>query len=172
MPRARKQPAQPLHTVTADWRGWAIICLHEFAEPLPASELLRDFRRHLPGGSFYFPKVGREQAENPLAAYVFVVANRTDRMLLRMERSRYVEKVLCTPRSRSVTRLSDQELHRMVAPRNAVLQAGQTVTIRAGDWAGLDGVVLTVLKDRVRLRVKLWSRSHEVTLLQADVQPT
>lgn len=173
-PRSKRPARQRIaEAVSAGFRGWAVVSLQEFAEGLPLPDLLRDLRRHLPGGTFYFPafRKGQLQPDDPLAAYVFVVANRSDRRLLRIERSRYVDRVLCLPHSRCISRLTDQELHRMVTPAAPRLTTGQTVLIQAGDWSGLEGVVVTVLKARVRLRVQLHSRREDVTLPLSDIQP-
>lgn len=155
----------------ADWRGWAVLSLHDYAEHLPVEEVARDLKRHLPRGRFFFPAVrhGAIEPTSPLAAYVFVMANHADRTLMALQRSRFVEHVLCMPRTRRVTRLTDPELRRMVEPPQVVYKRGQWVTITVGDYGGMDGKVVTVLARRVRVRLTLWSRTLEVLIPRAEV---
>ena len=153
--------------------GWAVISLHDYAEQTMVPDLARDFRRHLPGGTFYFPAVQHNclHPSNPLASYVFLLANRPDRTLLHVERSKFVATVLCVPATRRIVRLTDGDLQRMVEPSRPVLRPGQAVRLLVGDWAGLDGVVVRVAARGVTVRIRLWSRCHEVRVPAVEVQP-
>lgn len=154
-------------------RGWAVVSLHEYAEGLTVAELGQDLRRHLPGGTFLFPAVVRGKLDegNPLAAYVFLMANRTDRRLLAVERSRYVDKLLCLPHTRQISRLTDDDLQRMVQPSGPAFTPGDRVVITVGDWSGLEARVVAVLKAGVRVRVDLWSRQEEFLISPKELKP-
>jgi hypothetical protein len=80
--------------------GWAVLLLHERAQGVEVASLELDWHRYLPDAIFYVPaaRAGRLAVDHPLNSYAFVVASNPGQ-ILKLDRSRYIEGVLCVPQT-------------------------------------------------------------------------
>lgn len=142
-------------------------------------ELTRELSELLGGAAtIHFPTTrdGFLHAVNPMANYMFVASDLPDTTLLRMERSRFVESVLCTPggvgRYRQVSKVSDDELTQMLTPGGKDdFEIGQHVLVSKGDWSGLYGKVVDIFGEKLKVYIELRSRERVVTLNRDEVSP-
>jgi transcription antitermination factor NusG len=141
----------------------------------------RDIRRHLivDDVKVFFPAVTKQgtfSKNNPYSNYVFTSSNLSDARVLKVEGSRFVDSVLCIPgtagRWRTVSKLRDDELKAMLGVKDYdELAPGTPVAIVSGSWQGLEADLEAVFGDRVKVRVKLRSKSRVINLSREEIKP-
>jgi len=144
-------------------RAWAILQLREGVDlSQPVATLEHEFQLRWPGHAFRFPAVkqGCLDAENPLSAYVFVEPP-IDAAIF--ERSAIIGAVLKDPSTRRPTYVTEQELAVMM-PLPPFPPPGSAIMVTAGDYTGLEAVVVEVNCANCRVLIELWSRQVVLTL--------
>lgn len=144
---------------------WAVLQLRDQTDPLPVADLERDLLARWPAAICQFPAVkqGLLDRENPLSAYVFV---RTP-ISPKLETSPYATRFLRDVTSRKLQKVSDTELRAMVAPP-ALPPPGTMVRVTAGDWADMEGVVVSQNCTQVGVLLELWSKKAVVDLAPTE----
>lgn len=177
--------AQLSETPAGSDREWIVVQLRDSSERLQIVDVVEELSYTLfgdkpPEMQFHFPAArdGEIQRENPLSNYVFLVLNLSDAEILKLERSRLVDVVLCTAGSvgrwRQVIRVRDDEILAMTSREDVSkeLTVGVRVCIESGNWMGLYGTVVEVFGDKIKVAVELYSRTRIVTLNREDVKET
>lgn len=177
------QPTRPRQeipsTIASNGIGWAIVQLTDAVDYVPVLDVERDLKRILVqnGTKFLFPAISRQgmfDKASPYANYVFVSSSLPDSKVLKLEDSRFVDFVLCVPggagRWRSISKLSDQEISDaiMVVPQHDII-IGAAVRVISGDWKGLEGTLLNLIGDSVKVSLILRSRRRILVLTRAEI---
>jgi hypothetical protein len=148
--------------------NWAVLQLRDGLHPsTPVAELEQEFRARWPRNTFHFPaiKQGRLDMDNPLSGYVFVEPP-VDHSF---ERSSLVAAVLKDPTTRKPLYVSDDELRGM-RPLPPFPPPGASVLVTAGDYSGLEGVVVEVNCATCKVLVELWSKKSVLTLAANELE--
>ncbi len=146
---------------------WAVVQLRERAEPLPVSTLYVLVRKVVPGVEIRCPAAdhGVLAVDHPMANYAFIEGTGiTTSHVLRLERAKDIERVLCVPGTKRPHLLTDRELAAMRTERMPTFCPGQRVTVTAGDFLGLEGDVVTTTPDGVIVEMRLWSGIRQVAI--------
>ncbi len=155
---------------------WAILQLRDGLDPISAEDIERDLRARWPKVVCRFPalKQGVVDFDNPLSAYIFV---RTP-VSRKIENSQFAMRLLREPtvklpngrfRVGGLQKVSESEL-RLMAPNIELPEPGVSVRVTAGDWAGLEGVVVESSGTAIKVLVELWSRKRLLKLEPSEFQ--
>lgn len=160
--------------------GWVVIQLTEAAEFSSVVDVERDLRRIIDKGAeyFYFPAISRAGTflrDHPYANYVFLSTPQSDSKILKLEGSRFVDTVLCVPGSagrwRTVIRLTDTELNGSCSEQDMEeIPIGVDVKVISGEWLGLEGILLHVFGNQVKVSLQLRSRRRILILARNDIE--
>ena len=146
---------------------WAILQLREgIGLSLSIAELERELQARWPDRQLKFPatKQGYLDLDNPLSGYVFIEPPVGTNLATRL-----VSAVLRDPTTHAPTLISDEDLAAM-RPLPPFPPPGSTVLVTAGDYAGLEGVVVEVRGKSCKVLVELWSRKAVLVLKANELQ--
>lgn len=144
--------------------NWAVLQLRDgIGLSLSVQELERELLARWPNRQLKFPatKQGHLDLDNPLSAYVFIEPPVETNLATRL-----VSAVLRDPTTHLPVLVSDEDLAAM-RPLPPFPPVGTTVTVTAGDYAGLEGVVVEIRGKTCKVLVELWS-CKQVLILRAN----
>ena len=147
--------------------NWAILQLRDgIGLSLSVQELERELLARWPNKQLKFPatKQGHLDLDNPLSAYVFIEPPVDTNLATRL-----VAAVLRDPTTHAPVLVSDADLAAM-RPLPPVPPVGTTITVTAGDYAGLEGVVVEVRGKTCKVLVELWSCKSVLVLRANELQ--
>jgi hypothetical protein len=147
--------------------NWAILQLREgVGLSLSVLELERELRARWPDRQLKFLaiKQGFLDLDNPLSTYVFIEPP-VDAPVA----SRLVSSVLRDPLTRKPVLVSDVDLASM-QPLPPFPPVGSAVLVTAGDFAGLEGVVVDIDAGLCKVLVELWSKKSVLILAANELQ--
>jgi hypothetical protein len=147
--------------------NWIVLQLREgIGLSLPVKDLERELQLRWPDKQLKFPatKQGYLDLENPLSTYVFIEPPVEVNLATRL-----VACILRDPTTHAPVVLTDDDLAAM-RPLPPFPPVGSTVLVTAGDYQGLEGVVVQVGKKTCKVLVELWSKKSVLTLFANELQ--
>jgi len=149
---------------------WVIAMLADTVSDVPTADIQRDFARYLPGVRVFFPAetcTGTIAWAHAYGGYAFLEVS-PDAHVQRVERSRFVDKLVRTSDGQAFERLSPtqmKDVRRSVRPR--LLRRGSKVRLLLGAWTGMTGKVQRVDKRQNRADVQIRLHSRHISVRAA-----
>lgn len=147
----------------------------DIAREASVSEIRNDLLRQLPTGTIYFPALtlqGTLAWDHGMAGYVFV-GDTAEAYFHRLQRSRFVDRLVQTPTRDAIERLTPAQMAEMRrAARAPALRVGTKVRILAGDYRNLSGRVAKIdtAAGYISVAIALHSRSLVVVVSPHDLE--
>lgn len=137
------------------------------AAGVPTADLHADFIRRVPASRIFFPAKtvhGALAWDHAFGAYAFVEVE-PGAPVHRLERSRYVDRVVRSPDGQTFEALTADQMQAVFkAARPRPLRRGSKVKILSGEWEGMKGRVREVSRPDYKVAVQIRLHSRQIVV--------